>query len=121
MVEPAASAIPMIRSGRVRAIAATSAKRHPQLPDVPTVAETYPEFALTGWHGIWAPAGVPNEIVQRLNSEITRISQSPEIRKQIMEMGSEPMTATTENMAAMVRSEAKLWGDLLKTKNITVD
>jgi tripartite-type tricarboxylate transporter receptor subunit TctC len=121
MVEPAASAIPMIRSGRVRAIAATSAKRHPQLPDVPTVAETYTEFALTGWHGIWAPAGVPNDIVQRLNSEITRISQSPEIRKQIMEMGSEPMTATTENMAAMVRSEAKLWGDLLKTKNITVD
>lgn len=121
MVEPAASAIPMIRSGRVRAIAATSAKRHPQLPDVPTIAETYPGFALTGWHGIWAPAGVPNDIVQRLNSEITRISQSPEMHKQIMEMGSEPMTGTPENMAAMVRAEAKMWGDLLKTKNITLD
>lgn len=121
MVEPAASAIPMIRSGKVRAIAFTSAKRHAQFPDLPTVAETYPEVAVFGWHGIWAPAGVPAEIVQRLNTEITRITHSPEIQKLVTEMGSEPMPATADAMGAMVRAEAKLWGDLLKTKNITVD
>jgi tripartite-type tricarboxylate transporter receptor subunit TctC len=121
MVEPAASAIPMIRSGKVRAIAFTSAKRHAQFPDLPTISETYPDVAVFGWHGIWAPAGVPSEIVQRLNGEVTRITQSADVQKQIAEMGSEPMVATPDAMAAMLRTEAKLWGDLLKTKNITVD
>lgn len=121
MMEPAASAIPMIRSGRVRAIAFTAPKRHPQLPDVPTIAETYPEFSLSGWHGIWAPAGVPNDVVQRLNVEITRYTQSPEMQKQMTDLGSEPMTATTEKMAAIVQAEAKQWRDLIKAKNITMD
>lgn len=121
VVEPAASAIPMIRSGKVRAIAFTSAKRHAQFPDVPTVAETYPEVAVFGWHGIWAPAGVPDEVVRRLNAEITRISHLPEVQKLVTETGSEPMQATSEAMGAMVRAEAGLWGDLLKSKNIKVD
>ena len=121
LVEPAASAIPMIRSGKVRAIAFTSGKRHPQFPAIPTVAETYPEVAVYGWHGIWAPAGVPSEITQRLNAEINRITQSPDIQAKITEMGSEPMPGSTEAMTAMLRTESKMWGDLLKTKNITLD
>jgi len=121
LAEPAASAIPMIRSGKLRAIAFTGARRNPLFPDIPTVAETYPQVAVSGWHGIWAPAGVPSEIVQRLSAEITRITQSPEMQKQIVEMGSEPMVATPDAMASMVRAEAKLWGDLVKTKHITLD
>jgi tripartite-type tricarboxylate transporter receptor subunit TctC len=121
LVEPAASAIPMIRSGKVRAIAFTSGKRHAQFPDVPTVAETYPEVAVYGWHGIWAPAGVPTDIVQRLNAEINRITQSPDIQAKIAELGSEPMPGSIEAMTEILRTESKMWGDLLKTKNITLD
>jgi len=121
MAEPAASAIPMIKAGKVRVIAYTGAKRHARFPELPTVAETYPEVVGFGWHGLWAPAGVPGEIVQRVNSEVTRITRSPEIAKQIEELGSEPLSATPEAMAAMVRNEARVWGRLIRANNITVD
>lgn len=120
-VEPAASAIPMINSGKVRAIAFSGPRRHAQLPNVPTIAETYPAVAVVGWHGIWAPVGVPTEVVQKLNAGITRITQTPEVQKLIAEMGSEPMSATVDAMAAMVRQEKQMWGPLVKAKKITVD
>ena len=120
-VEPAASAIPMINSGKVRAIAYSGSRRHSQLPNVPTIAETYPAVAVVGWHGVWAPAGVPTEVVQKLNAEITRITQTPEVQKQIVEMGSEPMSASVDAMSTMIRQEKRMWGDLIKAKKITVD
>jgi len=120
-VEPAGSAIPMIKAGKIRAIAYSGSKRHAQLPDVPTIAETYSGISVVGWHGIWAPAGVPGEIVQRLNAEVTRITQMPEVQKLVAEMGSEPMTATVDGMAATVRAESKVWGDLVNAKNITIE
>ena len=120
-VEPAASAIPMINAGKVRAIAFSGSRRHAQLPNVPTIAETYPAVAVVGWHGIWAPAGVPNEVVQRLNAALTRITQTPDVQKLIAEMGSEPMSASVDAMTAMLRQEKRTWGDLVKAKKITVD
>jgi tripartite-type tricarboxylate transporter receptor subunit TctC len=120
-VEPAASAIPMITSGKVRAIAYSGPRRHAQLPNVATIAETFPAVAVVGWHGIWAPAGVPNDVVQKLNAELTRITQAPEVQKLIADMGSEPMSATVDAMATTVRQEKRMWGDLVKAKKITVD
>ncbi|WP_439588301.1 Bug family tripartite tricarboxylate transporter substrate binding protein [Hydrogenophaga sp.] len=120
-VEPAASAIPMINSGKVRAIAYSGGRRHAQFPNVPTIAETYPAVAVAGWHGIWAPAGVPTEVVEKLNAEITRITQTPDVQKLIAEMGSEPMSTSVDAMANMVRTEKRTWGDLVKAKKITVD
>ncbi len=120
-VEPAASAIPMINAGKVRAIAYSGSRRHAQLPNVPTISETYPAVAVVGWHGIWAPAGVPTEVVQKLNAEITRITQTPEVQKLIAEMGSEPMNASVDAMSSMIRQEKRMWGDLVKAKKITVD
>lgn len=120
-VEPSATAIPMINSGKVRAIAYSGARRHPQLPNVPTIAETYPAVAVVGWHGIWAPAGVPNEVVQRLNAELTRITQTPEVQKLIAETGSEPMSAGVDAMTTTVRQEKRTWGALVKARKITLD
>jgi tripartite-type tricarboxylate transporter receptor subunit TctC len=120
-VEPAASAIPMINSGKVRAIAYSGARRHAQLPNVATIAETYPAVAVVGWHGVWAPAGVPSDVVQKLNAELTRITQAPDVQKLIAEMGSEPMSASVDAMATTVRQEKQMWGDLVKAKKITVD
>ncbi|MNL86951.1 Tripartite tricarboxylate transporter family receptor [compost metagenome] len=64
---------------------------------------------------------MPTEVVQKLNAEITRITRTPEIQKQLAEIGSEPLTATVDGMTSMVRLEKQLWGDLVKAKNITVD
>lgn len=120
-VEPAASAIPMINAGKVRAIAYSGSRRHAQLPQVPTIADTYPAVAVVGWHGVWAPAGVPKDVVQRLNAEVARITQTPDVQKLIAEMGSEPMSASVDAMADMLRSEKRTWGNLVKAKKITVD
>ena len=120
-VEPAASAIPMIASGKLRAIAYSGPHRHAQLPNVPTISETYPAVAVVGWHGIWAPAGVSNEVVQRLNTEVTRITQTPEVQKLIADLGSEPMSAGVDAMTTTLRQEKRMWGDLVKAKKISVD
>ncbi|HEY8356637.1 MAG TPA: tripartite tricarboxylate transporter substrate binding protein [Ramlibacter sp.] len=120
-VEPSATAIPMINSGKVRAIAYSGGRRHAQLPNVPTIAETYPAVAVVGWHGVWAPAGVPAEVVQRLNVEIARITQSADVQKLIAEMGSEPMSAGVDAMTTMVRDEKRTWGALVKARKITID
>ena len=120
-VEPAASAIPMINAGKVRAIAYSGSHRHAQLPNVPTISETYPAVAVVGWHGIWAPVSVPNEVVQRLNAAVTRITQTPDVQKQIAETGSEPMSASVDAMAALLSQEKRTWGDLVKARKITID
>lgn len=120
-VEPAASAIPMINAGKVRALAYSGGHRHPQLPNVPTISETYPAVAVVGWHGVWAPIGVPNEVVQKLNAALTRITQTPEVQKQIAETGSEPMRASVEAMSTLLSQEKRTWGDLVKARNITID
>ena len=120
-VEPVASAIPMIKAGKVRAIAYSGSRRHAQFPNVPTIAETYPAVAVVGWHGIWAPAGVPTEVVQKFNAAITRITQSPDVQKLIAEIGSEPMSASVDAMTTTLREEKRTWGQLVKAKKITVD
>lgn len=120
-VEPAASAIPMINAGKVRAIAYSGGHRHAQFPNVPTIAETYPAVAVVGWHGVWAPAGVPTEVVQKFNAALTRITQTPEVQKQIAETGSEPMSASIDAMASLLSQEKRTWGELVKAKKISVD
>ncbi|MDR6860966.1 tripartite tricarboxylate transporter substrate binding protein [Variovorax guangxiensis] len=120
-VEPAASAIPMINAGKVRAIAYSGSHRHAQLPNVPTISETYPAVAVVGWHGVWAPIGVPNEVVQKLNAAVTRITQTPDVQKQIAETGSEPMSASVEAMSTLLSQEKQTWGDLVKARKITIE
>ena len=104
--EPAASAIPMINSGKVRAIAFSGPRRHAQFPNVPTIAEPTPALPYVGWHGIWAPAGVPNEVVQKLNAEVTRITQTPEVPKADRRNGQRAKSATVDTMTDdMMRQE----------------
>lgn len=120
-LEPAGSAIPMIKTGKVRAIAFTGEKRNAQFPDLPTMAETFAGVTAWGWHGVWAPAGVSDEIVKRMNAEINRITQMPETAKQMADLGSEPRPGTPESMTSQVNREKKLWGDVIRAKNITLD
>jgi tripartite-type tricarboxylate transporter receptor subunit TctC len=121
LAEPAASAIPMIQQGKVRAIAYLGPKRHPQFPDLPAVAETYPGVIAYGWHGIWAPANTPKHIVQRLNAELVAITRSPDLTKRIIELGSDPLSATPQEMADMIEKDARQWSGLIRAKNIRLE
>jgi tripartite-type tricarboxylate transporter receptor subunit TctC len=108
-----------LASRQLKAIAVTSARRIAALPDVPTVAEAgYPGFEVTSWHSILAPAGTPREIVVRLNQELVRIVQMPEVRERLAAIGMEPAGSTPEQLAAEIRAEVARWGPVLKRAGI---
>jgi tripartite-type tricarboxylate transporter receptor subunit TctC len=117
-----ASALPFVKSGKLRAIAVTSAKRSSTFPDLPTVAEAaLPGYEVTSWNGILVPAGTPPEIVKRLNTEINRILASPEMRTKLADLGYEPVGGTPEQFAAQITKENAKWGKIVKSANMKAD
>lgn len=120
-MEPAASIIPFIKSNRVKAVAFTGARRHPQFPDLPTVAESLPDMVLNGWHGLWVPAGTPREVIQRLNAEVARITRTPEFAKRVTDIGFETNATTSEETTAIVQRESEQWGRVIKSKGISLE
>jgi tripartite-type tricarboxylate transporter receptor subunit TctC len=103
------TAVTLVRAGRVRALAVTSAKRSPVMPDLPAMAEFVPGYELTGWQGILAPAGTPRAIVSRLADEIAKIMRGPEVRNKLVGLGADPVGSTPDEFAAFRRTEfAKL-------------
>ena len=110
-----ASVLPHVKVGRLRALAVTSLKRLPLVPELPTVAESgVAGFELTGWHGMFAPAGTPRDIVQRLSSEISRILAAPDMRQQLAGQGVDPVGSTPEQFAVFQNSEAAKWAQAIK-------
>jgi tripartite-type tricarboxylate transporter receptor subunit TctC len=112
------SATPFIKSGKIRAIAVTSAKRLPSLPDVPAVAETLPGFESSQWFGILAPAGTPRAIIDRLHKAIANAARAPETRERFAAMGIEPVVSTPEAFAKTIREEVVTWGKVVKAAGI---
>jgi len=114
-----ASGMPHIQAGKLRGLAVTSAKRNPALPDVPTVAESgFKDFEATGWLGILVPNGVPPAIIARLNTEISKVMQNPEVRKALIAQGVEARTSTPEEFGAMLKSETAKWHKIVETAGI---
>ena len=114
-------ALPFIKSGKLRPIAVSSAARSSLLPDIPTVAESggLPEFEVSVWVGIFAPAGTPKEIVNRLNSEIAKIVRVPGVRERLAGLGAEPVGDTSEHFAAYIKTELAKWSKVAKAAGIT--
>jgi tripartite-type tricarboxylate transporter receptor subunit TctC len=107
--------VPVVKAGKVRALAVTSAKRIAKLPDVPTVAESaLPGYDASVWYGVVAPAGTPREIVQRLNREIARIVADPVHRERMLASDFEPTSGTPEQFGAFIRSETAKWAKVVK-------
>ena len=119
--EPPVSALPNIRSGKVKALAFTGDRRSPALPEVPTLSEAYPGLEVFTWIGVWAPAGTSEAVVKRLHAAFTGITRSPELMKALADAGAEPMNATPAQMAAAIEREAQTMGRLIKAKNITLN
>jgi len=111
--------VPMIQAGLVRAIATTGKKRSAILPDVPTLDEAgVPGFQATLWVGFMAPAGTPQPIVEKLNSEISKIVSSPAIKKQWDEQGANPITMSQPQFKTFMEGEVAKWAKLIKANNI---
>ena len=109
-----------IRGGQVRAIAVTSAKRFPLLPDLPTIAESgVPGFESEEMQGIVAPAGMPKEILVKLNTEIVRILQLPDVTATLTNLGATPQAGTPEDFSKYLHSEVDKWKSVFKDSNVT--
>jgi tripartite-type tricarboxylate transporter receptor subunit TctC len=122
MFDNAPHVMPHVKSGRLRALAITSDKRSPLLPDVPTVAEQgFPGFAVSVWYGFAAPAGTPPEIVQKLNREINKALQAEDVKKAFTEAGVETLGGTLNQFDAFFKAESARWGKVIRQANITAD
>ncbi len=116
------SALPHIRSGRIKAVAVTGASRTVTAPDIPTVAESgVPGFDAVGWFGVVAPAGTPAPIVARLNAEIVDALKLPEVRQRLLAGGAEPATSTPEEFGRLIRSESAKWAKVIKAAGVKLN
>jgi tripartite-type tricarboxylate transporter receptor subunit TctC len=116
------TAWPLAKAGNLRPLAVTTAQRSAVAPDVPTMQEAgLAGYEVGSWQGVFAPAGTPPEIVRRLNTEIVRILRMPEVRDKLIGLGAEPVGNSSEEFAAMVRSEVAKWADVVKRSGARVD
>jgi tripartite-type tricarboxylate transporter receptor subunit TctC len=114
--------LPHVKSGKLRGLAVTSAKRSPVLPETPTVAEGgVPSFESIAWYGVVVPAGTPKDIIAKLNAEMTRILNLADIRQRLGEMGSGPVAGTPDQFGALIKSEIVKWGKVVKQANVSMD
>jgi tripartite-type tricarboxylate transporter receptor subunit TctC len=113
--------LPHIQQGKLRALAVTTSKRIPQLPDVPTLSEAgVPGYEASVWLALLAPANTPSDIVNKLNKEIIKILASPDTKKALFDAGVESAYATPEAMTTYMGKEYERWGRVIKDANITL-
>jgi tripartite-type tricarboxylate transporter receptor subunit TctC len=118
----ALSAMPLMQSGRLRALAVTSEKRLAQLPDVPTMTEAgFPAFEVSSWQGLLAPAATPPAIVAKLQREIARILALPEVRERFAAVAAEPVASTPAQFRAHIESEIARWSAVAKRADLALD
>ncbi|MFC5520376.1 Bug family tripartite tricarboxylate transporter substrate binding protein [Polaromonas jejuensis] len=116
------SAIQHVRSGKLRPIAVTTAKRSPELPNVPTIAEAgVPGYEATSWFGLFAPAGTPPAVVSKLNSAIVKVLAKADVKKKINEQGAEVYSETPEQFSAFIQKESLKWGKVVHESGASVD
>lgn len=122
MFGPLTTALPHVKAGTLRALAVSSAKRSSAAPEVPTMMESgFPDFEASIWWGILAPAATPKAIVTRLNAEIGRILQLPDVRETLSRQGADPVGGTPEQYAAFIRTEIAKWAKVVKESGARID
>jgi tripartite-type tricarboxylate transporter receptor subunit TctC len=114
--------LPFIKEGKLKALAVTTAKRSSTLPNVPTLQEAgVPNIAIGTWFGLLAPAATPKAVVTRLNAEVVKIINSSEFKKQMADIGAEPVGNKPEDMAKQIREETEKFAQLIKVGKVTLD
>ena len=116
------SAIQHVRSGKLRPIAVTTAKRSPELPDVPTIAEAgVPGYEATSWFGMFAPAGTPKPVLDKLHAALIKVLNQADVKKKIAEQGGDVVAETPDQFAAFIQAESVMWGKVVKESGATAD
>ncbi|OGA50399.1 MAG: hypothetical protein A3F74_27325 [Betaproteobacteria bacterium RIFCSPLOWO2_12_FULL_62_58] len=115
------TADPHVKTGKLRVLGVTTAKRSLRLPDLPAIAETLPGYDLSLWYGMAAPAGTPREIIARLNAEILRVLAAPDFRQRIEAQAIEPLGSTPEQFGDYIRSEIVKFGKIVKDSGAKID
>lgn len=113
-----APALPHVRAGRIRALAAAGSTRAPTLPDVPTIGEALPGYQVNYWTGLLAPAGTPPAIIAKLNAEVVRSFRSAEVKKRLEDAGFDVIASSAEEFSATVRQEVNKWGNVIRVAGI---
>ena len=117
--------LPQVKAGKVTPIAVTSTRRHPLLPDVPTIAESgvpgLERFEATSWQGLFAPAGLPREVLARLNAEVVKAMEAPDMKEFFGSQGFIVGGSTPDQFRALIEAEVPKWGRVIKAANVKVD
>ena len=122
MFDNLTTAVPHVKAGRLRALAVTSERRVAALPDVPTMVESgLPGFVVTPWWGVFAPAGTPRPVVDRLNRDIVAVMKTPEVRDFFAAQGTDVIANSPEEFARYVKGEAARWGAVVRASGATAD
>ena len=112
---------PQVRSGKMRILAVSAAKRVAQIADVPTIGESLPGFVTGSWQGILASAATPRDVVAKLNTEISRILNTPEMKERLLGQGAEVLTDSPEALAAWISSEKAKWARVIKDSGLKLE
>ena len=116
------SSLPLVREGKLRGLAVTSAKRSPAAPDIPTIAESgLPGFDALSWFALFAPPNVPRPVIDKLSSEVRKIITSPDVAKKLSDIGLEPVGSSPEELASYQRAEIIKWAKVVKDSGATVE
>ena len=122
MCSTIAPAMPLVKAGKLHALAVTSQKRSAAAPAIPTVAETgLPGYEATAWQGVLAPAATPREIIAKLNHEIVRAINLPDVRRQLVAQGYEPAGDTVEQFAQYIKAEISKWSRVIKAAGLAAE
>ena len=119
--ENLAPALPHIKAGKLRALGVTSEKRSPAVPDIPAIAETLPGFGIESWQAIFAPAGVPGPVVEKLSAAMIKAVNDPEIRSMLVAQGITPGGMTPAELGAFQKAEVEKWARVIKEGNIKLE
>jgi tripartite-type tricarboxylate transporter receptor subunit TctC len=122
MFDQITSSLPHVKSGKLKALAVTTAKRSALLPDLPAVAESgFPGFDTSSWNGVMAPAGTPRPVIDRLNRTIAAFHARPEFRERLLSVGAEPLGGTPEDFSRHGRRELERWTEILRKSGTRLD
>jgi len=120
-METVPGVISFVKSGRLRALGVSSAKRSAAMPELPTIADDLPGYEMSGWIGLMAPAGIPREISGRLSREVRKILEIPEIRERFLALGQEPSGNTPEEYAEFLRRQNDRYASIVRQANLKLD